>query len=153
WVAWGLEPRPLQGLEAESAPRAPSSALQQGSSIRDGGRVLEPAELAVLDEQIALLARTTGIDLRIVTVKGEGGSLEERAGAAFDAQRIGERNGRGLLLYYDLALRELRIEIGYELERYFPDALLGYLLREHARYLFDANDPALALLLTLRMLE
>src|SRR6185503_21123256 len=109
---WGLERRPLHDLARDSSLRAPAPAAQGGarSSVRDAARVFEPAEVVVLDDQIAQLARTTGVDLHIVTVKNGAGSLEERAGAYFDAQRVGERNGRGLLLYYDLALRELRVE-------------------------------------------
>ena len=155
WLAWGIERRPFHALSPAGAAPARDAAptLAPGSSVRDGAAVLEPAEREVLERQIVLLARTTGIDLHVVTVRDADGSLEAQAGAYFDAQRLGERNGRGLLLYYDLAQRGLRIELGYELERYFPDAALGYLLREHARQLFDAGDPAFALLLTLRMLE
>jgi hypothetical protein len=38
------------------------------------------------------------------------------------------REERGVLFLYDTAGQRLRIEIGYGLEEYFPDAFIGYLI-------------------------
>jgi uncharacterized protein len=118
--------------------------------------LLDADQAKTLDERLGLLFRETGIDARIGVVDGGGTSdLDAHAAEQFQALGVGSHlaEGRGLLLVYDLAAERLRIEVGYGLEEYFPDAFVGYLIHDNARYLFDAGDPQFALLLTIRMLE
>jgi hypothetical protein len=152
WLAFGMRPRPLFALDAPPAADVEPAATS-APAIDDRAGLFEPEERAALDKEISLLRAATGIDVRVVAERSGAGTIEDRAGSYFDRGAIGASDGRGLLIFYDLATRALRIELGYELERHFSDADAGRLVREHARYLFDADDPAFSLLLTLRMLE
>ena len=47
----------------------------------------------------------------------------------------------------------MRTEIGYGLEPYFPDAFVGYLIRDHTQALFSTGDLRHGLQLLIRMLH
>ncbi|MCH8084445.1 MAG: TPM domain-containing protein, partial [Myxococcales bacterium] len=137
-------------------------ALLGGNHLRDPAAVLAPADRRMLEKQLALFERETGVDLRVITVElGAGASLEEftrenlklHAPVASPRPRGGSADGGTALLIYDARQGHLRVEIGYALEQIFPDAFVGFLIREHARYLFDEGRPAEALLFTVRILR
>ena len=47
----------------------------------------------------------------------------------------------------------MRVEVGPALQGFVTDAFVGFLIREHARDLFEGGDPELALRLAVRMLH
>jgi hypothetical protein len=63
------------------------------------------------------------------------------------------RRQRGLLVVYDARSGKGRIEVGPGLEEYFPDGLVGYLLRNHVETLFASGNPTQGIHLLLRMLH
>lgn len=124
--------------------------------VHDSAGLLDAPDRARVEKRLWLLYRQSGIDAHAEFVRG----LADEELAAVAARRFasldigaGHDEGRGLLLLYDVDGERLRIEVGYGLEGFFPDAFVGYLIHEHARYLFDAGNPADALLLTIRMVE
>jgi len=84
----------------------------------------------------------------------EGHSPEEVATAMFEELRIGGQSHRerGLLVLVDLAGQRFRLQAGYDLEEYFPDSFLSYLIHDHARHFFAAKNPMRALSATLKIL-
>jgi uncharacterized protein len=85
----------------------------------------------------------SGVDVRFAFVPDTGGrSIEQLAVIWSTRLRIGgkTREERGVLLLYDMRDQRLKVEVGYGLEAYFPDAFVSYLMREHARLFFDSGD-------------
>jgi uncharacterized membrane protein YgcG len=96
------------------------------------------------------------VDIRIVVAESLGNvPLEEAALKWMQALDIGgkSREERGVLFLYDMAGQRLRVEVGYALEAYLPDAFVSYLVTDHVRDFFGAGDPTTGLGLTLRMLH
>jgi hypothetical protein len=113
---------------------------------------------AKVHDRLELLYRESGIDTHVDFVGNEvGEDLDAYAARTFErlgiAETPGAESGRGLLLVYDVVSERLRVEVGYALEGVLPDAFVGYLVHDNARYLFDSGEPELALRLTIRMLE
>ena len=50
-----------------------------------------------------------------------------------------------MLFVYDLARQRMRIEVGPGLEGIFPDAFVGYLMREQTAAFFASNNRVLGL--------
>lgn len=102
------------------------------------------------------IMRESGVDIRFVFLPNSGGKpIETVATALMDELRIGGRTGRerGLLLLYDMQDQRLRVEVGYGLEGWFPDAFVNYLVEDHARMFFSSGDISLGLRLMLRLLQ
>jgi hypothetical protein len=92
----------------------------------------------------------------MVFVRGTNGkTIEQMAVDRFDALRIGAGTGnrRGVLLFYDMDKQRLKIEVGYGLEGYFPDAFVSYLVHDHARMFFESGELSAGLRLMLRLLQ
>ena len=124
--------------------------------VHDRAGFLAEARAEQLNRRLAQMYRESGIDAHLLFEgPAPGTSLELHAMRRFENLGVGARNthARGLLLVVDTQSQRLRIEVGYGLEGIFPDAFVGYLIDEHARFLFDAEEPDLALRLTLRMIE
>lgn len=69
--------------------------------------------------------RDLGIDFHIVTLAADA-PIEELAPEVFEVRRVGVGAPTGgVLLLLNPARREARIELSYELESVFPDALIG----------------------------
>ena len=100
----------------------------------------------------------SGVDLRFFFVNDLAGeTLEDAASQRMQALQIGGRTAseRGALFLYDTSGERLRIEVGYGLEEYFPDAFLHYLMTDHVRAFFEAPKPSIGvgLALTLEILQ
>jgi ankyrin repeat protein len=82
-------------------------------------------------------------------------SIEEAAVKRMQNLKIGlhGREERGVLILYDMTGQRLRVEIGYGLEEYFPDAFIGYLIHDHAPVFFNSGDLSVGLRLMLRILH
>ena len=96
------------------------------------------------------------IDVRIMFVNGTGAkSIEELAVEKVEDFRIGGKTGdeRGILLLYDFLGKRLRVEVGYGLEGYFPDAFVSYLVHDHAQAFFAAGDVNQGLPFLLRLVH
>ncbi|HBZ69369.1 MAG TPA: hypothetical protein DEP35_06405 [Deltaproteobacteria bacterium] len=84
----------------------------------------------------------------------EGRSPEEVATTMFEELRIGGQSHRerGLLVLVDLGGQRFRLQAGYDLEEYFPDSFLSYMIHDHARHFFAAKNPSRALSATVKIL-
>ncbi len=127
-----------------------------GQRVLDSHSVLSSQQHQRLDERLALFSEESGIDARFVALSPPSGiTLEAFASERFEAWQAGGAggDGRGVLFLFDPAEKRLRIDVGYGLETILPDPLLGHLIEEHARYLFESDDPSFALVLVMRMLQ
>src|SRR5215472_13418389 len=146
-VAAALLARDL-GLFERVASDGPVRRVDDGAGILSQIAQWETTLQAIFDE--------SDVDLRLVTVKTLGGaSIGEAAASRLHALRAGAagREERGVVLFYDAGTQRLRMEIGYGLEEYFPDAFVSYFIDAHARAFFAAGDPTLGLGFGLRLLH
>lgn len=124
--------------------------------VKDSAGILPDDDRGRLDQYCRWVFRESDVDMRFVFVNGTGDrTIEQFAVDTVEALGIGGKTHeeRGVLFVYDLAGKKARIEVGYGLEGYFPDAFVNYLIQEHARELFASREISLALRLLLRMLH
>ena len=152
-----------------AAPQAgdPEGAASGGQLVRctvrtgcrhvyDMASALSPFDLPRFEDYMSGIMRESDVDVRFVFVRGIGNrSIEDYAVAAVSELRIGgkTRDERGLLLLYDAQAQQLKVEVGYGLEGYFPDAFVSYLVNDHARMFFASGDLTVGLRLLLRLLQ
>lgn len=147
-LAWGaVDPRVWLAVEADGT-KAPNlgRATQEASQkrISDGAGTLGHF-VAYLERSTGYWMKHLGIDAHVVTVNSPDAPVDELAPELFESRRIGaEAPTGGLLVLMNPAREEARIEVSYELEGIFPDALLGQLaegqLAPYASY--DAGGMA-----------
>jgi serine/threonine protein kinase len=163
-VAGDRQAYPLRTLanatpEPGPAIRLPFSAEGSGAErtrlLLDRAKLLSPADLAKLEKQAALLRRELAVDLRLVLQRVADPDLARFASRALEAfaPACDACEGRAILIVYDTGSERLRVEVSFPLEEVLPDAFVGGVVYEHARYLFDAGEPAEALLYSVRMLR
>lgn len=125
-------------------------------AVHDAAGLLAADAEARLDAQLALTLRETGVDLRLALVDLDArSSLEDVSAMATGLGRGAAYppTSNGGLLLFDAGRERLRLEVGYALEAALPDAWVGELIHDHARFLFDADELETALLLSVRMLR
>lgn len=124
--------------------------------VSDDAGVLSKFDARRFDEQLGWIFDESDIDVRFVFVKDTGTKTIEQL-AVEKVQELGvggkSREQRGVLLLYDLKGKELRVEVGYGLEQYFPDAFVGYLVHYHTRDFFSEGDLTIGLRWLIRMLH
>ena len=124
--------------------------------VHDEAGILPPADIPRFEDYMGQILRESDVDLRFVFVNGTSGKpIEELAAAKVQELSIGgrDREKRGTLLLYDVPSKRLRVEVGYGLEPYFPDAFVDYLIRDHVQMFFASGDLSLGLRLLLRMMQ
>lgn len=140
----------------------PNLATVMGNRVRSNRRVID--EAGVLSEydrskfewNMDMIMQESDVDIRFVFLYGTGDkTIEELAVYWMEKLRIGgkTRQERGLLLLYDTKDERLKVEVGYGLEEYFPDAFIGYLVNRHAKLYFESGDKSLGLRWLLRLLQ
>ena len=137
------------------APSAPAGAVVRGH-VLDRAGVIPPQDLPRFEQYMGWILRESGVDVRFVFLPDTGGnSIEMLATDLMDQLQIGGRVGqeRGVLLLYDMQGQRLKVEVGYGLEAWFPDAFVNYLVEDHARMFFSSGDISLGLRLMLRLLQ
>jgi uncharacterized protein len=98
--------------------------------VTDGGGVLAPEYITLINDVCRVLREKTTIELAVVTVGDLGGlPIEDFAVKLFQRFAIGAAGkDNGLLLLCSRDDRMVRLEVGYGLEASIPDALASRLL-------------------------
>src|SRR5437016_2067405 len=130
--------------------------INRNHHFYDYAGVMPSRDTEKFEKYLEWIQQESDIDLRVVFVKNLGGkSIEEVAVEKIESLGIGGKTGeeRGVLFLYDIAGKRLRIEVGYGLEGYFPDAFVNYLIEDHTRAFFAAGDVSVGLQLLVRLLH
>lgn len=135
WLGWDLPAKPQR--------------------IVDKAGILPPGVRENAEQYVESIYDESDVDVRIILQRGGGAGLERLAPELMRDLGAGAkgRRQRGLLIVYDARSGKGRIEVGYGLEEYFPDGLVGYLLRNHVETLFASGNPTQGIHLLLRMLH
>ncbi|HVD06404.1 MAG TPA: TPM domain-containing protein [Gemmatimonadaceae bacterium] len=124
--------------------------------VDDRAKVLSFWDRARFEQYLTRVQDESDVDMRLVFADDlHGATIEQFAAAEAEAMRMGAegREARGVLFAYDVRGKQLRIEVGYGLEKYFPDAFVGFLITENARDFFAAEDARTGVFLTTRILQ
>jgi len=124
--------------------------------VYDEAGILPEYDVAKFEEYTKYILHESDIDVRLVFVKSTNSkSIEELALEKVQELGVGGKNReeRGVLLLYDMEGKQLRIEVGYGLEEYFPDAFVSYLIHDHTSDFFSTGDIATGFRLLIRMLH
>jgi uncharacterized protein len=100
--------------------------------VNDLAGVIDATSKAEMDRRIRVLEKTTGDAVVVATVKTlePYGTIEEYANRLFEQAGIGKKKkDNGLLVVVAPADRQVRIEVGYDLEEFVPDGYAGDVIR------------------------
>ncbi len=117
-------------LHAEKAEEILNPRQASGTFVYDGGGVLAPEYVKLIDDVCRDLQAKTTVELAVITVGNLGGvtieEFSEQVFRRFGIGAVGKDNGLLLLCARDD--RMVRLEVGYGLEAAIPDALASRLL-------------------------
>lgn len=136
-IAWLALALALVGTSAHAAlPARPAGP------ILDQANVIPDDREAALAKKLEDYNRATGRAVLVVTVASlEGQDIESFGSALGHAWGVGGKDtDQGLILLVAPSERKVRIEVGYGLEEYMPDALAGRIVREVITPRFKAGD-------------
>ncbi len=154
YTIWQSRSSEVLPIPEKQHPIKPVRAVKR--HVQDIAGVLPSQDLPRFEQYMEWIVRESDVDVRFVFVRGTGEkSLEQLAVDLVDEMRIGgtTREQRGLLLLYDMQGQRLKVEVGYGLEAYFPDAFVSYLVNDHARMFFESGNVSVGLRLMLRLLQ
>lgn len=139
--------RPVLILALTALPavaQEPPPALTR--PVNDFANVIDGASARTLEEMILSLERASGDAVVVATVetyKPDYGDLEEYAVKMFEnrGRGIGQKGkDNGLLVVVAVRDREVRIEVGYELEQFITDGFAGQVSRLDMRPSFQRGE-------------
>lgn len=115
WLGLGLAVRAQQVPAPPSPPRL----------VNDLAQVLQPQEVAALEQKLVSYNDSTTSQIAVVTVPTLGGSeIADYAQKLYESWGIGSKNNNnGILVLVAIQERQARIQTGYGLEGAVPDAL------------------------------
>jgi hypothetical protein len=152
-----VSPGPAGGAKATGKARLAVCNRQSACRhVYDMAGVLPAEDVPRFEDYMGGILRESDVDVRFAFVSGTGErSIEQLAVDMVSEMRIGgkTREERGVLLLYDMRGHRLKVEVGYGLEAYFPDAFVSYLVQDHARMFFESGNITLGLRLLLRLLQ
>ncbi len=117
------------------------SPRSQTTFIDDQPSLLSEIQQARIRAYHQRLLTDLDIHLQVTILDAAAPDIDRRAVELFDAYRLGEatRAARGLLLLVDPKGRQVRLEVGYDLEPVFTDLLVSRVEREQMIPFFRAN--------------
>ncbi len=133
--------RRLAIVLAVTALLAACQSQQETAFVDDRAGLLTPERVARLNNYHDKLLQDLDIHFQLTILAESPGDLNQAAVQLFETLRLGETTtgARGVLLLVDPAGRQVRLEIGYDLEGVFPDGFVGYVEREQMAPFFAAG--------------
>lgn len=110
--------------------------------ILDQAEIIPPAEETALDRKLRDYNMRTGRALMVVTVRSlDGEDVATYANTLGHEWGVGGKTtDMGLIFLIAPSEKKMRIETGYGLEEFLPDALAGRIIREEVAPRFKAQD-------------
>jgi uncharacterized protein len=121
------------------AVSASCSTTGKNDFIDDRAGLLQPQEAAHLGELCRAMRQDFDVHFRLVTMAQSPADINLTAAEIFGDLGAKTRGAKGLLFLVDPQGRQVRIEVGYDLEPYFPDIFIGYLEKQQMLPFFQAN--------------
>src|SRR5512133_3245398 len=114
-------------LCASAALAVDWKALKPQGYVSDFAGVIDAGSKAQLEQYCAVVERSTGAQMALVTIPSlEGEPIEDVANTIFRAWGVGQKGkNEGIMLLLAIGDRRSRIETGYGLEPFRPDGIVG----------------------------
>ncbi|HWB86922.1 MAG TPA: TPM domain-containing protein [Bryobacteraceae bacterium] len=108
------------------------TTLKPQGYVSDFARVIDPGSKAQMENYCAIVERSTGAQIALVTLPSlQGEPIEDVANTIFRAWGVGKKGtDEGIMLLLSIQDRRSRLEVGYGLEPILPDGMSGRILRE-----------------------
>lgn len=139
---------------------AVNSCKSRGNTVQghvfDKAGIISAPDVRKYEWLLDLIEKESDLDIKFLFLKTIGSAtIEDVAVEKMDEYGIGRegRDERGVLFLYVMDEKQLRIDVGYGLEAYLPDAFVGYLIRNQADAFFNSSNPSLGLRLLIRILQ
>jgi uncharacterized protein len=109
--------------------------------VEDRAGLLSTAEVDRLGRFHRHLLQELDIELKVLVLAESPGDIDRAAVELFEDYGVGRRTraARGVLLLVDPPGRQVRMEIGYDLEGIFPDGFIGYVEEGQMAPFFQAG--------------
>jgi len=124
--------------------------------VFDKVEIISAQDVRRYEQHLDLIEKESDLDIKFLFLMTIGSAtIEDVAVEKMSEYGIGSdgRDERGVLFLYVMDEKQLRIEVGYGLEAYLPDAFVGYLIRNQADAFFNSSNPSLGLRLLIRILQ
>jgi uncharacterized protein len=123
-------------------------SLQPQGYVSDYAGVFSGADKRDLEALLSEVERKTDVELAVVALPSmQGGQIEDFAVRLYERWGIGKKGtDEGALLLTAIEDREVRIEVGYGLERLITDARAGRILDQYVIPRFKQGDIASGLI-------
>jgi uncharacterized protein len=158
--SWNILSATLNIIIAQLFERFPlSSEVELGGELPpiakniiqdDAGIITSPIMLL---ETMLQLRMNFQIDMRIATTSTlDEKNIDTEANKKFQEMNVGDKafGKRGLLLFVAPKEQLVRLEVGYELEKYYPDGFIGYIEREQLAPYFKSGQVFLGITETIK---
>jgi uncharacterized protein len=133
-------------LTAAVASSVDFTALKPQGYVSDFANVVDAGSRSELEQFCAMVEKSTGAQMAIVTLPSlEGDPVEDVANALYRKWGVGRKGAdEGVLLLLSIRDRRSRLEVGYGLEPIITDGDAGEILRAMRPYLRESQyGPAL----------
>jgi uncharacterized protein len=118
-----------------------SRGTEKAGFVEDRAGLLTDGQRKRVDRFNRQLFEELGIHLKTVILKESPADINAKAVELFDRLRLGgtTRGAKGVLFLIDPVGKQVRLEIGYDLEGVFTDAFIGYVERHQMVAFFQAG--------------
>ncbi len=122
--------------------------------VEDRAGLLTLTERQRVDSYARSLLQDQDIELKVVILEKTAADLDQKALELVETYRVGSqtRGARGLLLVIDPLGRQLRLEVGYDLESLYPDGFVGYVENQQMAPFFQAGRVGAGIEATVELL-
>ena len=110
--------------------------------VNDYEGIFTEEEVENLEQKLSYFEKDTGVEIAVVTVSDfKGLTIEEYANELFSEWGIGKKEeDNGVLILLSKKQRQVRIEVGYGMEEYLPDAFVGNVIDKYMIPEFKKGD-------------
>lgn len=125
---------------------------ERNEFLEDRDALLSDPEKERITVYNQILLRDLDIHFKLITLEKRAEDIDRLASELFGT--LGERTtaAKGLLFVVDRIGRQVRIEVGYDLEPVFPDGFVGYLERDQMLPFFQSGKVGAGIEATTEML-
>jgi uncharacterized protein len=123
----------LSALSLRAEGQAPGPAkLKTEGYLSDFAHVVDTPSRNAIVQYCGQFERATGVQIALVTISTLGGdAIEDWSAKLFHNWGVGQKgSSEGVMLVLVINDKKSRIEVGYGLEQYLPDGLVGGILRQ-----------------------
>lgn len=109
--------------------------------VNDQAGILSKAEKDHITELNNALLRDMDIHIMVIVIKKRSEDIDNEAVKLFEEYNIGRttKGAKGVLFLIDPSGKQVRVEIGYDLESIFTDSFTGYIERRQMTPFFQAH--------------